>query len=59
MAYPVRSFTQDNVVGVLTISGPGFRFTAQVAADVVPLMADVAGELGTIPVGELLGSTAG
>ena len=55
LAYPIRSAAAGHIIGVLTISGPSFRFTPDVGTDAVPLMAEVAEELGQIPLTELVG----
>ncbi|MET3934650.1 IclR family transcriptional regulator [Arthrobacter sp. OAP107] len=56
LAYPIRPAGSRDIVGVLTVSGPGFRFNEQAAQDVLPVMKDVAEKLGRIPVADMLGS---
>jgi hypothetical protein len=49
---------RDDYVGVLTVSGPSFRFTRDVAVDVLPTIKYVAEQLSHIPSEELLGFSA-
>jgi DNA-binding IclR family transcriptional regulator len=56
LAYPIRAAGSSDIVGVLTVSGPSFRFTEQAAKSVLPVMEKVANELGRIPVADMLGS---
>lgn len=56
LAYPIRPAGSHDIVGVLTVSGPSFRFTEQAAQQVLPIMKEVAEELSRIPVADMLGS---
>jgi DNA-binding IclR family transcriptional regulator len=56
LAYPIRAAGSRDIVGVLTVSGPSFRFNEQAAQDVLPVMKEVAEKLGRIPVADMLGS---
>ncbi|MGF9648844.1 IclR family transcriptional regulator [Pseudarthrobacter oxydans] len=55
LAFPIR-VTGREIVGVLTVSGPSFRFTQQAADSVLPTMQKIADELARVPVGDMLGS---
>ncbi|MDR7161940.1 helix-turn-helix domain-containing protein [Arthrobacter sp. BE255] len=56
LAYPIRAAGSSDTVGVLTVSGPSFRFTEEAAQGVLPVMEKISGELGRIPVADMLGS---
>lgn len=56
LAYPIRAAGCDDIAGVLTVSGPAFRFTEQAARAVLPVMEKVSHELGRIPIADMLGS---
>ncbi|XAS74240.1 IclR family transcriptional regulator [Micrococcaceae bacterium Sec5.1] len=56
LAYPIRAAGSTDIVGVLTVSGPSFRFTEQAAQGVLPVMEKIADELGRIPLADMLGS---
>ena len=56
LAYPIRAAGSRDIVGVLTVSGPSFRFNEQAAQDVLPVMKEVAEKLGRIPLAGMLGS---
>lgn len=57
LAYPIRATGENELVGVLTVSGPSFRFTEQAAHEVLPLMKKIADDLGRLPVGDMLAAT--
>jgi DNA-binding IclR family transcriptional regulator len=56
LAFPIRVTGRGEIVGVLTVSGPSFRFTKQAADSVLPTMQKIADELARIPVADMLGS---
>ncbi len=56
LAYPIRAADSGVIVGVLTVSGPSFRFNEQAAQATLPIMNEVAEKLGRIPVVNLVGS---
>lgn len=56
LAYPIRAAGSSDIVGVLTVSGPSFRFTEEAAQGVLPVMEKIADELGRIPLADMLGS---
>lgn len=58
LAYPVRATDNHDIVGVLTVSGPSFRFTQDAAHQVLPVAQKVAAELGHLKVADLLGTYA-
>jgi DNA-binding IclR family transcriptional regulator len=57
LAYPIRAAGRQDLVGVLTVSGPSFRFTERAADGVLPVMKRVANDLGRLPIGDMLAST--